>query len=119
MRFLDLEPVFLKITDERHFHHGDDVTIENCDGVQFLCPTCFKNNSGPVGTHSIICWKPHVPQTFSPTPGRWGMRGTGLGDLTLFGSNSSSSVYLTGPGCGSHFHVTDGNVTSCTAGEVL
>lgn len=106
MRLTDLNSVFLKREDSHHFRHVD--TIGKADGVMFLCPKCFVANGGAAGTHSIICWAPQVPQDTSPTPGRWKLKGTGLGDLTL--KASSSSVLLTGPGCGAHFFVRDGAV---------
>ena len=106
MKLRNLEPQFLKIVSENSWRR--DSTMEECDGIIFLCPVCFRNNHGNVGTHSIICWKPHVPQTFYPVPGRWNMRGYGIDDLTLFAS--SSSIWLMGPGCGAHFHISNGEI---------
>jgi hypothetical protein len=94
----ELEASFIKLTDERGSYRTD-VTFADCDGVQFLCPLCFDRNAGPVGTHMVICWKPQVPQTISPTPGRWNHQGSGLHDLTLVAG--SSSIALQG-GCGWH-----------------
>ena len=82
--------------------------MAQADGLLFLCPKCFKANKGPVGTHSVLCWKPHVPQTMSPKPGRWNITGTGFHDLSLVAG--SSSVKLMG-GCNWHGHVTKGEVT--------
>ena len=110
MKLRDLEPKLLRITDERTYYHGDDVTVAAADGVEFLCPRCFETNGGPVGTHAIICWRPNVPQTFYPVPGRWELVGTNYDDLTLEGEKSSS-VLLDGPGCGAHFFVRNGEVT--------
>lgn len=110
MRLVDLEPMFLKIIDDKTFRMID--SIADADGVQFLCPACFRKNGGNRGTHSIICWKPHVPQTFYPVPGRWNMQGTAYADLTLFAG--SSSIHLTGPGCGAHFHITNGQIPEIT-----
>lgn len=107
MKLRDLEPQFLKIVSENSWR--SDAAMGDCDGLFFLCPVCFRANNGPVGTHGIICWKPHVPQTFHPTPGRWDMRGTGIDDLTLFAG--SSSIHLTGPGCGAHFHIANGDIS--------
>ena len=106
MKLVDLEPQFLKWVSDVEFR--TDATFDDADGIMFLCPKCFGENGGPVGTHSVICWKPHVPQTTHPIPGRWNMRGTGAGDLTLFAG--SSSILLKG-GCGWHGYVTDGEVT--------
>jgi hypothetical protein len=98
MKLTDLDASFIKLADERGSYRTD-ATFEDCDGVEFLCPKCFAENNGPVGTHMVLCWKPHVPQTISPKPGRWNHRGTGMHDLTLF--NGSSSIALVG-GCGWH-----------------
>ena len=100
-----LEPQFLKITSPGHFLRVD--TIQEADGVIFLCPVCFKSNNGRVGTHSVICWQPHVPRV-SPYSGRWRFEGTGYGDLSLVAG--SSSILLTGPGCGAHFFIRDGKI---------
>lgn len=105
MRLADLEPEFLKIVDDRS--HRRDATFQDCDGIFFLCPLCFKANNGPVGTHGVICWKPHVPQTRSPTPGRWSIEGTGFHDLSLVAG--SSSVLLMG-GCNAHFFIKNGEI---------
>jgi len=106
LRLVDLEAEFLKVIDEKHFKRVD--TLAEADGVKFLCPVCFAANGGNVGTHGITCWSPTVPQTITPVPGRWEMHGTGLEDLTLVAG--SSSVHLTGPGCGAHFHIRNGNI---------
>jgi hypothetical protein len=106
MRLAELDPAFLVIEPGRARRLTD--AIAGADGVWFLCPKCFAANGGPVGTHRIICWAPHVPQTEPPAPGRWHLRGTGLGDLSLVG-DAASSVLLTG-GCAAHFHVRDGAI---------
>ncbi len=82
-------------------------SVSEADGVMFQCPACFEANGGPVGTHSIVCWAPSVPLTFSPGPGRWNLRGSSIDDLELVAG--SSSVKLTG-GCEAHFHVRGGRV---------
>lgn len=111
MRLRELEPEFLKITGEDTFRHykedGSLYSLSEADGVLFLCPVCFKTNSGPIGTHSVICWQPHVPQNIGPVPGRWSFSGTGLNDLTL--TAGSSSILLMG-GCNAHFFITNGEI---------
>lgn len=108
----ELDPWFIVWTDDTHWRHlKDDVktryTIEEADGLQFDCPLCYVNNGwSSIGVHSIICWEPNVPQTTSPNPGRWTMTGTSLDDLTLVAG--SSSIHLTGEGCGAHFHIRNG-----------
>jgi len=116
VRLTDLEPTFLRIEQnsprgERVF--GETDTMQGADGVMFLCPKCFQANAGPVGTHVMICWRPHVPLTFTPQPGRWEFAGTGYGDLTLNAPPglSARSVQIQG-GCLAHFHITNGEVTN-------
>lgn len=105
MRLTELEPRFLKRIDDNHFRSVD--RIEDADGVRFLCPKCFQVNGGARGTHGIMCWSPSVPQTTAPTPGRWNLVGTGMGDLTLVAG--SSSISLTS-GCQAHFFIENGNI---------
>jgi len=107
MRLLDLEPQFLKITQPDSWSHVG--TPGESDGIIFLCPVCFVANKGPIGTHSIICWKPNVPKTQTPGPGRWSMTGNGYADLSLVAG--SSSVFLTSEGgCKAHFFVENGQI---------
>lgn len=106
MDLADLEPQFLRI--EAPGRYQDVATVGEADGVMFLCPVCFKTNGGRVGTHMVLCWQPHVPQTEPPIPGRWRFEGIGYGDLTLVAG--SSSIFLTGPGCGAHFFVRNGKI---------
>lgn len=103
-----LNAKFLKRTSSHSFKNVD--TIAEADGVQFLCPKCFVANKGAIGTHSVICWSPSVPQDTQPTPGRWSLIGTGIKDLTL--QAGSSSVQLTS-GCGAHFFVQCGEIKPC------
>jgi hypothetical protein len=105
MKLQELNPHFLKIVDDRTNHRVDN--IKEADGLLFLCPVCFEKNNGAVGTHSIICWQPHVPQTRSPKPGRWNFIGTGYNDLTL--QAGSSSILLKGD-CGAHFFIKNGEI---------
>jgi len=91
-------------------HVVDVDVIGQADGVIFLCPKCFHDNGGPVGTHSVICWSPAVSQDHVPRPGRWNLVGTAIDDLTLVAG--SSSVQLQG-GCGAHFFVRGGRVVPC------
>lgn len=134
MRLLDLEPHFLryeeredtwKVCRENH-EHTDDCgevvtgprpfyvfvdTIAEAQGIEFLCPKCFTENGGTVGTHSVICWSRSrgVPEHAEPNPGRWTLAGTGYADLTLNGDppGNARSVLLTG-GCAWHGFITDG-----------
>ncbi len=103
----DLRPQLLKIIDEKSWRN-EGVSFAEADGLLFLCPVCFDACGGSVGCHSIICWQPHVPQTITPIPGRWAFQGTSLEDLTLVAG--SSSIHLTGPGCGAHFYIRNGRI---------
>lgn len=127
MRLLELEPRFLKRTiqhcergptEDRQciiVHDGPvdhDIwvhvdAIGDADGILFHCPKCFKANSGPVGTHAVVCWRPRVLAEVDPKPGRWEFEGTGYADLTLVAG--SSSILLTS-GCCAHFFVRNGAI---------
>lgn len=106
MRLTELEPEFCKLTTEGGSWRTD-IPMAEADGLWFLCPKCWGVNRGAVGTHGVLCWKPHVPQTISPTPGRWEQTGTGFHDLSLVAG--SSSIHLQG-GCGWHGYVQNGEV---------
>jgi hypothetical protein len=112
LRLIDLEPEFVKLdaSDDSSFRRVEDIT--DADGVWFHCPTCFVANGNTcVGAHMILCWHPRVPAGINPGPGRWELLGSGYHDLTL--RAGSSSVYLTGKGCGAHFFITNGEVIPC------
>lgn len=84
--------------------------IDEAQGVEFLCPKCYANNNGPIGTHAVICWSRSrgVPDDAEPGPGRWRLVGTGLHDLSLMEEpGKSRSVALKG-GCAWHGFVTNG-----------
>jgi hypothetical protein len=93
-------------------------SIEEAQGIQFLCPVCFTKNGGDKGTHRVMCWSRSrgTPEEIGPRPGRWTLEGTGYHDLTLNGDNpavpggGARSVLLMG-GCGWHGFVTNGKVT--------
>lgn len=109
MKLAELEPAFLKWISDREYQMTDQMA--GADGLEFLCPVCFKANNGSVGTHGIICWTPKVPQTTSPTPGRWNIQGTSLADITLVAG--SSSVSLPTAPCRAHFFVRNGEIVMC------
>lgn len=108
MRLDELDPQFLRRESADSFWYVDDLAA--ADGIMFLCPKCYVVNGGAIGTHSVICWRPRVPQDTSPTPGRWEFEGTGYGDLTLVAG--SSSVLLRS-GCMAHFFVRAGAIVGC------
>lgn len=108
-KLTELEGTFLKRHDDRsHSMVGD--RLEGADGVQFLCPLCWKANGGPVGTHVVICWfVGRVPDSETPGPGRWTPSGKGLADLTFVPGNPPRSVSVALlSGCRWHGHVRGG-----------
>lgn len=109
MRLTELEPSFLARTDDTHY--GAVESIAEADGIIFVCPKCLAAKGARPGVHSIVCWRPHVPQTTQPTPGRWEFVGSGYEDLTLVAG--SSSILLTGPGCAAHFFIRAGEIINC------
>ncbi len=105
IKLTELEPSFMHRETATSWRYVN--TIGEANGIKFLCPKCFEANNGPIGTHSIICWDPTVPQDTRPTPGRWSLVGTNFDDLTL--KAGSSSIALDG-GCAWHGYVTNGMV---------
>ena len=83
-------------------------TLAEAHGIIFLCPKCFAENNGPVGTHAVICWfQGRVPEDAEPKPGRWNPVGTGLDDLTFSGMERNSVQFI--GGCNWHGFVTNGS----------
>lgn len=105
MKLIKLEPHWMKRVNAREFQDVD--SIQEADGIRFLCPKCFADKGNKIGVHSCICWAPSVPQDTSPTPGRWDLVGTSFDDLTLVAG--SSSILLTS-GCMAHFFIRNGEV---------
>lgn len=114
-RLTDLDPEFLRyVVEEGGKVYWRPVrTLQEAQGIKFLCPKCFAANGGAVGTHAVICWSRSrgVPDSVNPGPGRWKMAGTSFADLTLGADPPSTarSVNLHG-GCGWHGFVTMGVV---------
>ena len=113
MKLTDLDAKFLRYEPrDGQIFMSEVATIDEAQGIKFLCPKCFVTNGGPLGTHSVICWSRSrgVPDDAGPKPGRWRMEGTGLIDLTLQADppNTGRSVQLNG-GCAWHGHVTNGD----------
>lgn len=103
IKLTNLKAHFMTVWDEKGISKNvDDISL--ADGLFLLCPGCFTN--GSVGTHAMICWRPHVPQSILPGPGRWEFFGSCLKDLTL--KAGSSSIFCQPPGCGAHFFVRNG-----------
>lgn len=116
MRLKELRPKFLKIESENSYGRQD--IIVGSDGLLFLCPKCLKvNGMSTYGVHSVICWRPHVPQSMPPVPGRWEFQGTGYEDLTLVAGSSSILLVCKCPPekqpctcCKAHFFIKNGNI---------
>lgn len=105
MRLRDLDGQLLRVVDDLRHQYVD--TVAEAHGVMFLCPKCFRENGGPVGTHSVVCWFTGVPDAVQPGPGRWNPSGTSVDDLTFVGPGAVS-VLLT-VGCGWHGFVRNGD----------
>lgn len=82
MRLLDLEPQFLTTSDGRHLGKVDSLSL--AQGIKFLCPFHFNENSGKVGTHQVLVWFSDrgVPPSAEPHY-RWKVSGTGYDDLSI------------------------------------
>lgn len=104
MRLTDLKPQLIVSTGLGYSSIGH---IPLADGLEFLCPQCFANNNGPVGTHRIICMRPHVKDHWSG-PGRWELGGGSYDNMSLV----TGSVRLEG-GCFAHFLVQNGEIVFC------
>jgi Family of unknown function (DUF6527) len=88
-------------------------TIAEAQGIWFLCPKCFADNSGPVGTHrcNVTFAGRGVPDHLGShneanQPSRWTVAGTEFANLTL-----SPSIALSGGGCAWHGWITNGDAT--------
>lgn len=94
-------------------YRADCPDLAQASGIMFLCPKCFAQNQGAVGTHQVICWfRGRVPDKFEPGPGRWTPQGSGIDDLTFVPGDPAQmvSVLLEG-GCGWHGFVRSGDAT--------
>ena len=112
MKLTELNPEFMKIDSPGHWRMVESIAA--AQGIKFLCPKCFAENGGEVGTHAVICWSRSrgVTEAEHPGPGRWKIEGTGFSDLTLNADppGTNRSVQLNG-GCNWHGFVTNGEVT--------
>lgn len=107
----ELKAEFLRYEErDGHIYHVPVKALAEAMGVEFLCPKCFAENGGSVGTHIVICWSANrgTPAHASPLPGRWSLDGSGIDDLTLNGENGKSRSVLLMGGCGWHGFVTNG-----------
>jgi hypothetical protein len=71
------------------FYYVD--SLEEADGIGFLCPKCFDENKGAVGTHGLHIYFKFKGRKVPDRIGlngegktvRWAVSGTGLDDLVL------------------------------------
>ena len=108
MRLVDLSPHWVTQMDANGSHWEDKVSRQqDAQGVRILCPKCFTENGGPVGTHSVIVlFKDRdIPPEAMPLMARWEVSGNDFNDLT-----TTPSILING-GCGWHGFITNGDVT--------
>lgn len=97
------EPTVKKIGPRTYFIRVD--TLKEAQLLHFLCPKCYRENNGPVGTHSI-----HMPFAdrgvdHQLEKHQWNVTGTNFEDL------STNPSYLIVGGCAWHGYITNGDVT--------
>ena len=135
---MDLDPRFVRYEtriEERTFRVGEQATWEErgrptekrtgpsqhiltvetlaeAQGVEFLCPKCFAENGGPVGTHwCSVSFEGRGVADDQGThdaqgqPVRWQVSGTDLSDLT-----TQPSILIVG-GCAWHGFITNGEAS--------
>jgi len=113
MQLNELKPKFIRY--EKTFEGEFNIvveTIEECQGIRFLCPHCFIENKGSIGTHQIICWSSlrGITDDVRPRPGRWCITGTGFDDLTLGAEPGKSRSVLIKSDW--HGYITNGMITN-------
>lgn len=108
MRLLELQPHFFVLKtdygedgERRYFHHIDD--FNKATGMRFLCPKCFIENGGEIGTHQLIVWFAN-----HGAPQGWNVVGTGYNDIS-FVPPGLTSIQAVG-GCAVHIQITNGEV---------
>jgi hypothetical protein len=101
----------VSVTGPREYIANVDL-LAQAQGVQFLCPKCFQQNSGSVGTHWYQVTfadrgvgDEHGSHGTDGKPTRWQVSGSGYHDLTVY-----PSIQLLG-GCGWHGWIQNGEVT--------
>lgn len=118
MRLRELEAYFTtwRKDPSGQVWHSKVETLAEAHGVAFLCPKCFAQNGGPVGTETVCCWfVGKVPDEAFPRPGRWTPSGTGIDDLTLHPSvnldveETRKAIAAGARACLWHGHVTNGD----------
>lgn len=145
MRLTELEPYFIRYLDRREWsifqpladtpmakagirsywqerdqqYHVPVETFADMQGFLFLCLKCWRDNSGPIGTHlvQVTAYDRGVLDSQGahngPNPTRWAISGTGFEDLTVSARPGSlPSIQLIG-GCNWHGMITGGEVYDC------
>lgn len=86
-------------------------SLSDAQCIMFLCPKCFVDNNGKVGTHQVEVTfegRGATPEQGSHNkagkPTRWNVSGNGFNDLTL-----APSILNEG-GCAWHGFITNGQV---------
>lgn len=113
MKLLELEPQFIKYetTPDGEVIDPRGIPLEKAQGLWFLCPKCFAENKGPVGTHAcettfhnrgVADHQGSHNKEGKPT--RWNVGGTDFTNLTL-----TPSIQLEG-GCNWHGFITNGEI---------
>ncbi|MGE4191681.1 MAG: hypothetical protein AB7G12_17485 [Thermoanaerobaculia bacterium] len=129
MRLRDLDAEFVgrwRLESGREVYSRIGEQLEGAQGVSFQCPKCALGKEPGQeggrrfvrGAHYVLCWFTNprnatpVPDHATPVPGRWtvGDSCTGLDDLTFTGP-AAASVLLSGPGCGWHGFIRNGEAT--------
>ncbi len=103
------QPVEKRLTDCEYHIYVDK--LAEAQGIMFLCPKCFEQNKGIVGTHSIQVTfdgrnvLSHEGVQNKEGPVRWQVSGNDYNDLTI-----QPSILLLS-GCGWHGYVTNGGTS--------
>lgn len=107
MRLTDLKPRWMTEVGASGHREGQVSRQQDAQGIRMLCPLCFRQNGGSIGTHSVIVpFKDrNVPADAYPRMARWEASGNDFTDLTTIPS------ILIGEGCGWHGFITGGEVS--------
>lgn len=114
VKLADLDPQWLRYVADGGLGHVE--SIDQAQGLMFLCPKCFLANGGPVRTHSVIVWS---RSRGVPTRRRQG-RGAGHSPALGFTISPSTAIRLATraridlsgtAGCQWHGFITNGEAT--------
>jgi hypothetical protein len=112
----ELEAEFIRYDGETASFRKTE-SIQDAQGILFLCPQCFLKNNGGPGTHSVLISFSDRGVTDAQgshnkegKPTRWGIQGgSGLDDLQL-----SPSIHLEDT-CGWHGHIGHSGIPAGSA----